>query len=130
MKRAFNIVAGGLLLFLIARQLGLALPGETPPIAVDQPSAVAIWEQTGDQSLTLQAVPGKLHDAFKGRARCLDDDLTLEQLKAESQWVRDAMALPRQGDKWLILATPRGGFSGPIPETIDELDALIGRYAQ
>lgn len=131
MKRSpADTVAWILLGLLIALRLGVVPSVLTPPpIKVDAPSAVLIAELTGDQSALMQALPGIMHSKFKGRSRCIDDDTTAEAANSEAQWVRDALALPRQSSPWIVLATPTSGFSGPVPGTIEEASALLEKYA-
>ena len=55
-----------------------------------------------------------------------DADTSAEQ----GHW-KDAYARPRKSLPWVLVSNPKvGGFEGPLPATVDEFEALIGRYAK
>lgn len=46
------------------------------------------------------------------------------------QWFRDALTVPRESIPWLIISNGKSGYSGPLPEKLEEFEAIVRRYAK
>lgn len=135
-RQTANVAIVTLWLLLAGGSLGWSLPSlpaivtrKPPPIAVSRPAVLVVAEQTGTQSLLLHSLPFALHSAGVDW-RILDDDFAADQLAKEAEWVRAAYALPRQSLPWIVTANQVTGYSGPLPATRDEIDALIREVTQ
>lgn len=128
MKRVVNIVGVAIWLVLVYQRFGGALPSivsDPPPIKVERLSALVVSEQTGDQSLVLQAVPTvMLSEGVE--CRNLDDDLT--DLTSEPGWAQAAFKRPRASLPWIVVLSPDDWFEGPLPATVDELRTLVREH--
>lgn len=60
----------------------------------------------------------------KAEFRNEDKDVDVSRLSADWQKL---VALPRQSLPWIVV-TGKGQFSGPLPKTVEETQALIARY--
>lgn len=129
MKRTANVVIVAVWLALVAARVWphVVEAGEPPPFVTEVPRALVVSEQTGPQSLALQALPFAMKSAGI-EWRSLDDDFS--ELAKEAQWVRDAYGVKRDSLPWIVIATPETGYSGPLPATPEDIKALVGRFAQ
>ena len=59
------------------------------------------------------------------RWRKLDKDADMSY--AAQEW-KDAMALPREKEPWVILSNGKSGYSGPYPENTDKTLELLEKY--
>lgn len=58
--------------------------------------------------------------------RIWDKDVATD---GESKLWQDAMSRPKRATPWILISnSPKGGFEGPLPKTVDETLALIKRY--
>lgn len=122
----------GLAVFLLAKGGG-GLPSFTPaPIDVPGLHVLIVEEKedratvpTGQQSvLKSSLISQHVINEKKAEFRQYDDDPTI----TEEPW-KSAMARPRTSLPWIIVSNPgKGGFEGPLPGSIDETLALIGRF--
>ncbi len=110
------------LLFTFGQHLtGVGL--SPPPFPTDKLS-VLIVEETNDR----KALPPGQFDIVAsngagsvvdwigqhgGNRKTLDKDTGTE---LEDQWVKDAMAVPRQSLPWVVASNGRSGFSEPLPK--------------
>lgn len=123
----------GLAVFLLAKGGGLPSIVVTPaPIDVPGLHVLIVEEKedratvpAGQQSvLKSSLISQHVINEKKAEFRQYDDDPTI----TEEPW-KSAMARPRNSLPWIIVSNPgKGGFEGPLPGSIDETLALIGRF--
>lgn len=57
--------------------------------------------------------------------RILDDDA---DMKLEASVWQEAMKVPRVSLPWLLVTNGKSGFSGPLPQTVDETLSILKKY--
>lgn len=65
---------------------------------------------------------GKTHDW-----RIYDKDVATD---GESKLWQDAMKRPRASHPWIAISSPKGGFEGPLPYTVEETMALLKKFGE
>ena len=106
----------------------------TPPPIDAEGLHVLIIEETADrnnlpvsQAAVLQSIQLRSYVQEKnGNYRQLDDDSNMEL--AAQKW-KDAMLLPRDSLPWLIVSN-KGGYTGPLPETLEETMAILKKWGE
>jgi hypothetical protein len=107
-------------------------PDSTSPIAVDK-LAVAIIEETSERSKLpaeqfAALMSGDVRQYIQsqgGELRLIDKDDKADQAPT---WVQEALKLPRTGLPWLVIGSPKTGFSGPLPLSLAETVAEIKKH--
>ena len=108
-------------------QLRVLIVEETADRAKLPPSQLAILTSSIVRA-KLDAVCCKGADGKTPEWRILDKDL---DAAGESALWQEAMKIPRESVPWLVVTDGvRHGYSGPLPKTIDETLAIVGRYAR
>ena len=112
-----------------------------PPVPGDGLHLLVIYETddrvsmpAGQRSI-IDSVPvrqwlrekGFVDENHKSTARFFDPQTELVE---EDQWFRDALALKTESLPWMIVSNGKSGFSGPLPKTIEEFKAVVGRFAK
>lgn len=122
----------GLAVFMLASKHGGGLPFTPAPIDVPGLHVLIVEEKSeraavpaGQQSvLKSSLISQHVINEKKAQFRQYDDDPSI----ADEPW-KSAMARPRTSLPWIIVSNPgKGGFEGPLPGSIDETLALIGRF--
>lgn len=103
----------------------LPVPGEGRHLVViyeyqDRPTMTAGQREIMDSVL----IRKWLADA-KWDVRYLDDDT---EFTTESEWFKTALSVPRESLPWVVLSNGERGYSGPLPETVEEFKTLVGGY--
>jgi len=130
MKNSLNVIC--VLLFLIVffdSEWGFVVSKKSAPIDVSKYTVVII-EETEQRSYIpqsqLNAIKSQVwRDYVKsqgGQWRVLDPHADISK---EEKWVKDSFAVSRESLPWLIFASPEKGYSGPVPENLEELLEVI-----
>lgn len=111
-------------------------PGPEPNPHIDPITATAsvlIVEETADrqnlpesQIEILRGVPFReWMDSHKVAYRIWDQNVNPEH---ETKGWQDALKASRKSLPWIYITNGSKGFSGPLPRTVDDTQALIGKY--
>ena len=99
------------------------------PINVDRYTVVIIEETESRQNLPqeqLNAINSQVWkdyiDSQGGQWRVLDPHTDVSK---DKEWVKKALGAPRESLPWLIFASPTRGYSGPLPQNLEELLEVI-----
>lgn len=112
-----------------------SVPTPAPDIEpISSVASVLIVEETSDrkdlsegQIEILRGVPfRKWLDEHKVAYRIWDQDMDASHEK-ESGWEK-ALKSPRKSLPWIYVSNGSKGYSGPLPETVEETESLIGKY--
>src|SRR5690606_14267732 len=121
---------------LLVRQFGIPLPDILPddaPIPVTEAKVLILYETAERHRLTpgqLDVIDdvtaaGELNKYLRdkvgtGNFRAYDKDTDVSH---SEPWVKEAVAYYGQHGggvvPWLLVATPRGGYAGPVPDGVD-----------
>ncbi len=116
-------------------------PGPTPPVPPVPPSPgglrVLIVCETADP------IPASQHSILYGQevrdyltAKCLKVDGAAEwriwdqndNVTNETKEWQALFAMPRKELPWIVIASPQGGYEGPLPKTVAETVALLKKF--
>lgn len=134
MKQLVNLVivlAAVVLLF--GDQLGITNT-PTAPFKTDKFSVVIVeeTEQRGQlpraQLTAMQSIKWLKYVKEKdGQWRRIDKDA---DVTGDEQWVQDALKVERESLPWLLIATPDGGTSQPMPADLDALMEALKAHGE
>lgn len=101
------------------------------PIDTDTLTVVIIEETAQRQLLPfsqLNAITSQVWKNYvvskKGKWRVLDEDSNIDK---DYDWVKEAMSLERTSLPWLVYADGNNGYSGPVPDSLEEFMGVIKR---
>lgn len=103
---------------------------EPSPITVDSLKVVIIHETSEQHNLTRKQESVMFSTSMRadikgagGEFRLLDKDACVSR---SDQWVRDVMDLDRESLPWLVVASPKGAWIGPMPDTTESVMKHVG----
>lgn len=106
-------------------------PGPTP-VKVDKLVVLIVEESSDRRHITHEHLNVMMSTRLRvavtqagGEFLLLDKDANVTHA---SQWVRDAMQVPRTSLPWLIVASKKGGTSLALPASVDEVLLVIEKY--
>lgn len=139
MKRTVAAILMGVCLWVGFNGLphGITIPHVLPakPL-IDLPglNVLIIRDRNNDHAL-----PAKQLDIFESvvvrqfmrdhKAQIRVWDHNTDAHNGESVWVAAMQAEPKSLP-WLVVSSPKGNFSGPLPADVDATLAIIGKYAE
>ncbi len=135
MKQLVNIVivlAAVVLLF--GDQLGITTVIPTAPFEVDKFSVVIVEETEERINLPRSQLTAmrsikwlKYVEEKEGQWRKIDKDA---DVTGDEQWVQDALTVERDSLPWLLIATPDGGTSEPMPADLDAFLEVLKSHGE
>ncbi len=138
MKRFFDSLVFAAFVTAVAVQAGwVTLPEsvsqilpvtEPSPFPTDSLRVLIVSEKSAAGNARVDQITLWLQrNLGSGSWRWLDLDTDAQDLQAEDDWVRAAMQSPRQAGDWLLIGSPRGGYSGALPD-LAGFETLISRW--
>lgn len=129
-----------LVLFAISRMTGGGgiLPNDSP-VDVDSPHVLVVWEQqdignlSREQFNVIQDIQSRAElcgivESAGGQIRLYDDDVGVPvESELEDEW-KEMLSIERESLPWIVIATPTGGTSEGLPESVAATKALIEEY--
>lgn len=110
-------------------------PTVKPPFPTDDLAVLIVYEKTGEPlpegyfSIIYGKATRQFLDAKAGKDDYRIYDPQIDVTRDAPKW-QAAMKVPRDSLPWLVIANKTTGYSGPLPKTVAEFQALVSKYAE